>query len=272
MNVESRLAELIGPAAGRLHTARSRNDQVATDFRLWVRDTIDAIDAALAAFQRALVEQALEHAGTVMPGFTHLQTAQPVTFGHHLLAYVEMPARDRGRFADARKRLERMPARRRGAGRHLVSDRPRRDGEGARLRPADGQFARRGVRPRLRARNPVGGGDRRDAPVALRRGDRDLDLAAVRASCGCPTSSPPAPRSCRRSATRTPPNWCAPRPAASIGALTALLIVMKGLPLAYQKDMQEDKEGAIEALGALSLAIAAMTGMVARHRAGRRRG
>src|SRR5579872_872690 len=109
MNVESRLGELIGPAAGRLHTARSRNDQVATDFRLWVRDAIDAIDAALAAYQRALAEKALAHAATVMPGFTHLQTAQPVTFGHHLLAYVEMAARDRGRFADARKRLNESP-------------------------------------------------------------------------------------------------------------------------------------------------------------------
>src|ERR1700687_777981 len=109
MNVESRLGELIGPAAGRLHTARSRNDQVATDFRLYVRDTIDVTDAALAAFQHALVERALEHAATVMPGFTHLQTAQPVTFGHHLLAYVEMAARDRGRFADARERLHESP-------------------------------------------------------------------------------------------------------------------------------------------------------------------
>jgi argininosuccinate lyase len=96
MNVESRLSELIGPAAGRLHTARSRNDQVATDFRLYVRDVLDETDAALAAFQQALVERALEHAGTVMPGFTHLQTAQPVTFGHHLLAYVEMAARASG--------------------------------------------------------------------------------------------------------------------------------------------------------------------------------
>jgi len=109
MNVEARLSELIGPAAGRLHTARSRNDQVATDFRLYVRDTIDAVDAALAAFQRALVDRAAEHAGTVMPGFTHLQTAQPVTFGHHLLAYAEMAARDRGRFTDARKRLNESP-------------------------------------------------------------------------------------------------------------------------------------------------------------------
>src|ERR1700681_300340 len=109
MNIESRLAELIGPAAGRLHTARSRNDQVATDFRLWVRDYIDDLDAALAGYQQALAEKALEHAATVMPGFTHLQTAQPVTFGHHLLAYVEMAARDRGRFADARKRLNESP-------------------------------------------------------------------------------------------------------------------------------------------------------------------
>src|SRR5690606_19487766 len=95
MNVESRLAALIGPAAGRLHTARSRNDQVATDFRLWVRDTIDALDQALADFQKAVAEKGLEHADTVMPGLTHLQTAQPVTFGHHLLAYVEMTSRDR---------------------------------------------------------------------------------------------------------------------------------------------------------------------------------
>src|ERR1700704_1680981 len=109
MNVESRLAELIGAAAGRLHTARSRNDQVATDFRLWVRARIDDINGLLADYQRALAEKALKHAGTVMPGFTHLQSAQPVTFGHHLLAYVEMAARDRGRFADARKRLNESP-------------------------------------------------------------------------------------------------------------------------------------------------------------------
>src|SRR5207244_1798837 len=109
MNVESRLAELIGPAAGRLHTARSRNDQVATDLKLWVRDAVDRIDAALAAYQHALAQKALDHAATVMPGLTHLQTAQPVTFGHHLLAYAEMAARDRGRFADARARLNECP-------------------------------------------------------------------------------------------------------------------------------------------------------------------
>src|SRR5690349_17251762 len=109
MNVEARLADLIGPAAGRLHTARSRNDQVATDFRLWVRDSIDALDAQLAGYQHALADKASAHAATIMPGFTHLQTAQPVTLGHHLLAYVEMAARDRGRFADARRRLNESP-------------------------------------------------------------------------------------------------------------------------------------------------------------------
>jgi argininosuccinate lyase len=109
MNVENRLKDLIGAAAGRLHTARSRNDQVATDFRLYVRDAIDGIDEALARVQQALAEKAEAHAATVMPGFTHLQPAQPVTFGHHLLAYVEMIARDRSRFTDARKRLNECP-------------------------------------------------------------------------------------------------------------------------------------------------------------------
>ena len=109
MNVESRLSELIGPAAGRLHTARSRNDQVATDFRLWVRDAIDDDLVGIEALQRALVTRAGEHAATLMPGFTHLQVAQPVTLGHHLMAYYEMLRRDRSRFADARKRMNESP-------------------------------------------------------------------------------------------------------------------------------------------------------------------
>src|SRR3569833_426706 len=109
LNIEARLAELIGPAAGRLHTARSRNDQVATDFRLWVRGAIDRLDTALRELQTALIDQAEAHADAVMPGFTHLQIAQPVTFGHHLLAYVEMLGRDRGRFADCRRRLNECP-------------------------------------------------------------------------------------------------------------------------------------------------------------------
>src|SRR5438270_8732974 len=109
LTIEARLAELIGPAAGRLHTARSRNDQVATDFRLWVRGAIDRLETALRELQRALIDQAEAHADAVMPGFTHLQIAQPVTFGHHLLAYVEMLGRDRGRFADCRHRLNECP-------------------------------------------------------------------------------------------------------------------------------------------------------------------
>jgi argininosuccinate lyase len=109
MNVESRLAELIGEPAGRLHTARSRNDQVATDFKLWVRDAADALDEMLIELQAALIARAEEHAGTIMPGFTHMQTAQPVTFGHHLLAYVEMFGRDRGRAVNCRARLNESP-------------------------------------------------------------------------------------------------------------------------------------------------------------------
>lgn len=109
MNVEDRLKELVGPAAGCLHTARSRNDQVATDFRLWTRDQIDNLDASLKTMQSVLIDKAEKHSATIMPGFTHLQVGQPVTFGHHLLAYVEMLGRDRGRLADARKRLNESP-------------------------------------------------------------------------------------------------------------------------------------------------------------------
>ena len=152
MNVESRLKELIGAAAGRLHTARSRNDQVATDFRLYVRDAIDGIDAALEAVQRALAEKAEAHAATVMPGFTHLQPAQPVTFGHHLLAYVEMIARDRGALRRCQEAAQRMSARLGGAGRHVVSDRSAENRRSARLRPADGELARRRLGSRFRAR------------------------------------------------------------------------------------------------------------------------
>jgi argininosuccinate lyase len=148
-NVEARLTELIGPAGGRLHTARSRNDQVALDVRLWVRDAADRLEAMLRDLQAALIERAEEHAGTIMPGFTHLQTAQPITFGHHLLAYVEMFGRDRSRLRDCRAAPERIAARRGGACWHAASHRSAQDGEGAGLRCADGQLARCGVRPRL---------------------------------------------------------------------------------------------------------------------------
>ena len=182
MNVESRLKELIGAPAGRLHTARSRNDQVATDFRLYVRDRIDALDAALAALQlRARRARPRRMPATVMPGFTHLQPAQPVTFGHHLLAYVEMLARDRGRLRRRARAAQRVPARRGGARRHLVPDRPARDGRGARLRPADRQLARRRLRPRLRAGDA--GRRRRSAAVHLSRFAEEIVIwidAAVR--------------------------------------------------------------------------------------------
>jgi argininosuccinate lyase len=262
MNVEGRLGELIGPAAGRLHTARSRNDQVATDFRLYVRDTIDELDAALAAFQHALVERALEHAGTVMPGFTHLQTAQPVTFGHHLLAYVEMAARDRGRFADARKRLNESPL---GAAALAGTSFPiDRDATASALgfdRPManslDAVSDRDFVLETLSAAAI--------AAVHLSRFAEEIVIwtsplvGLVRLSDRFTTGSSIMPQKRNPDAAEL----VRAKTGRVIGALTALLIVMKGLPLAYQKDMQEDKQGAMEAFGALSLAVRAMTGMVA---------
>src|SRR4051795_11159704 len=261
MNVESRLGELIGPAAGRLHTARSRNDQVATDFRLYVRDTIDATDAALAAFQRALVERAIEHAGTVMPGFTHLQSAQPVTFGHHLLAYVEMAARDRGRFADARKRLNESPL---GAAALAGTS-----------FPIDREATAKSLGFDRAMANSLDAVSDRDfvletlsaaaiASVHLSRFAEEIVIwtspltGLVRLSDSFTTGSSIMPQKRNPDAAEL----VRAKTGRVIGALTALLIVMKGLPLAYQKDMQEDKQGAMEAFGALSLAIRAMTGMV----------
>jgi len=261
MNVESRLGELIGPAAGRLHTARSRNDQVATDFRLYVRDYLDATDAALTAFQRALVERAIEHAGTVMPGFTHLQTAQPVTFGHHLLAYVEMTARDRGRFADARKRLNESPL---GAAALAGTSFPiDRDATAKAL-----GFGR----PMANSLDAVSDRDfvletlsaAAIASVHLSRFAEEIVIwtsplvGLLRLSDKFTTGSSIMPQKRNPDAAEL----VRAKTGRVIGALTALLIVMKGLPLAYQKDMQEDKQGAMEAFGALSLAICAMTGMV----------
>src|SRR6188508_926544 len=262
MNVESRLSELIGPAAGRLHTARSRNDQVATDFRLYVRDIIDETEAALAQFQHALATRALEHAGTVMPGFTHLQTAQPVTFGHHLLAYVEMVARDRGRFADARKRLNESPLGAAAlAGTSFPIDRDMTAQALGFERPAanslDAVSDRDFVLETLAAASI--------AAVHLSRLAEEIviwtspltglaklsDKFTTGSSIMPQKRNPDAAELVRAKAGRI------------IGALNGLLIVMKGLPLAYAKDMQEDKEGAMDALAALVLSIAAMAGMVA---------
>ena len=186
-----------------------------------------------------------------MPGFTHLQTAQPVTFGHHLLAYVEMAARDRGRFADARKRLNESPL---GAAALAGTSFPIDRDMTAKALGFD--------RPMANSLDAVSDRDfvletlaaAAIAAVHLSRFAEEIviwTLAAGRLRASSPTSSPPAPRSCRRSAIPTRPSWCAPRPAASSARCSALLIVMKGLPLAYQKDMQEDKEGAIDALAAL---------------------
>src|ERR1700723_2166527 len=261
MNVESRLGELIGPAAGRLHTARSRNDQVATDFRLYVRDTIDATDAALVAFQYALATRALEHADTVMPGFTHLQTAQPVTFGHHLLAYVEMAGRDRGRFSDARTRLNESPL---GAAALAGTSFPiDRDATATALgfdRPManslDAVSDRAFVLETLSAAAI--------ASVHLSRFAEEIVIwtsplvGLVGLSDKFTTGSSIMPQKRNPDAAEL----VRAKTGRVIGAPGAMLIIMKGLPLAYQKDMQEDKQGAMEAFTALSLAIRAMTGMV----------
>ncbi|MGR7994903.1 MULTISPECIES: argininosuccinate lyase [unclassified Xanthobacter] len=261
MNVESRLAELIGASAGRLHTARSRNDQVATDFRLYMRDTIDALDAQLADLQLALAEKALAHAATVMPGFTHLQTAQPVTFGHHLMAYVEMMNRDRGRLKDARARLNECPLGSAAlAGTSFPIDREATAAALGFARPTanslDGVSDRDFVMETLSAASICA--------VHLSRFAEEVviwtspSFALVKLSDAFTTGSSIMPQK------RNPDAAELVRAKAGriIGALTGILVVMKGLPLAYAKDMQEDKEGAFDALSALSLVIAASAGMV----------
>ncbi len=261
LNVESRLAELIGPAAGRLHTARSRNDQVATDLRLWVRDTIDAADAALAGLQEALAEKALAHADTVMPGFTHLQTAQPVTFGHHLLAYVEMIGRDRGRFADARKRLNEsplgaaalagtsFPIDREATARALGFDRPTANSIDA---VSDRDF----VIETLAAASLTAVHLSRFAEELVIWSSREFSF--VRLSDRFTTGSSIMPQKRNPDAAEL----VRAKTGRIVGALTGLIIVMKGLPLAYAKDMQEDKEPLFDAMDSLALAVAAITGMV----------
>jgi len=261
MNVEARLAEAIGPAAGRLHTARSRNDQVATDFRLWVRDTLDGLDAGLADLQAALVEKARLHAATVMPGFTHLQTAQPVTFGHHLLAYVEMLSRDRGRIADARRRLNEcplgsaalagtsFPIDRFATAAALGFDRPTANSLDA---VSDRDFALESLSAAA------------IAAVHLSRLAEEIVIwcsapfSFVKLSDRFTTGSSIMPQKRNPDAAEL----VRAKTGRIVGALTTLLIVMKGLPLAYSKDMQEDKEPTFDALPALALSIAATAGMI----------
>jgi argininosuccinate lyase len=261
MNIEARLAELIGPVAGRLHTARSRNDQVALDLRLWIRDTIDGLDQQLHGLQSALAEKARAHAAHVMPGFTHLQPAQPVTFGHHLLAYVEMFWRDRSRLRDARARLNESPL---GAAALAGTS-----------FPIDREITAKALgfaRPTANSLDSVADRDfvletlsaaaicaihlsRLAEEIVLWAGPQFgfvilSDQFSTGSSIMPQKRNPDAAELIRAKAGRI------------VGALTALLMVMKGLPLAYAKDLQEDKEGTFDALRSLSLCLAAMIGMV----------
>lgn len=262
LNVESRLKDKIGEAAGRLHTGRSRNDQVATDFRLWVRDYLDGFDGQLETLMKALLEQAALNTDTIMPGFTHLQSAQPVTFGHHMLAYLEMFSRDRARFKDCRKRMNESPL-----GAAALAGTPY---------PID--------------RNKTAAALGFDCPMANSLdavSARDFALEALSAASICATHlsrlseeiviwtsaqfqfisltdafttgssimpqkrNPDAAELVRAKTGRI------------LGALTSLTMVMKGLPLAYSKDMQEDKEPVFDAFDALALGLGAMAGMIA---------
>ena len=261
LNIEARLAELAGPVAGRLHTARSRNDQVATDFRLWVRDAIDRLDRQTGDLQVALLDRAEEHAATVMPGFTHLQPAQPVTFGHHLMAYAEMLGRDRGRLRDARRRLNESPL---GAAALAGTSFP--------IDRADTAQALGFDRPMANSMDAVS--------------DRDfaLEFLAAAAICGSHLSrfaeeivlwSGPNFAFIELSDAFTTGSSIMPQkrnPDAAelvrgkaggfIGNLVALLTVLKGLALTYAKDLQEDKRPVFEAADNLELCLLAMTGMV----------
>jgi argininosuccinate lyase len=260
-NVEARLAELIGPAAGRLHTARSRNDQVATDFKLWVRGAIDRIDGAMAALQAALLDQAEAHAATVMPGFTHLQTAQPVTFGHHLMAYVEMIGRDRGRLADCRQRLNECPL---GAAALAGTAFPiDRDATATALgfdRPAanslDAVSDRDFAIEFLAAAALTGTHLSRFAEEIVIWSSEPFSF--IKLSDAFTTGSSIMPQKRNPDAAEL----VRAKTGRLDGSLVALLTVMKGLPLAYQKDMQEDKLPVFEAADALELCLAACEGMV----------
>jgi argininosuccinate lyase len=262
MQVETRLKELIGEPAGRLHTARSRNDQVATDFRLWTRAAIDALDTGLTAFQSALLDRAEEHAETIMPGFTHLQVAQPVTLGHHLLAYYEMAKRDRGRLADCRARLNESPL---GAAALAGTGFPIDRDATATALGFDAPMA-----------NSMDAVSDRDfaiefltcctqAALHLSRLAEEIILWASQpfgfitlpddwstgSSIMPQKRNPDAAELVRGHAGRI------------MGCLTSLMVTMKGLPLAYSKDMQDDKAPVFEAYDLIELCIAAMTGMVA---------
>ena len=261
MNIEARLAELIGPAAGRLHTARSRNDQVATDLRLWLRAAIDRTDQAMQELQGALIDRAEDESDTVMPGFTHLQIAQPVSFGHHLLAYVEMIGRDRGRLADCRRRLNEAPL---GAAALAGTSFPiDRDATAAALgfdRPmpnsldavSDRDFAIEFLAAAALAGTHL---SRFAEEIVLWCSD---GFGFVALSDAFTTGSSIMPQKRNPDAAEL----VRAKTGRLNGSLIALLTVMKGLPLAYGKDMQEDKIPVFEAADALEICLAATTGMV----------
>ena len=261
LNIEARLTDIIGPAAGRLHTARSRNDQVATDFRLFVRDSLDHLTAQTTALMSALAEQAENHAALIMPGFTHLQTAQPVTYGHHLLAYIEMLSRDRGRFADARARLNQSPL---GAAalagtsfpidRHATASALGFDAPTA--NSIDSVSARDFALEALSAMSICATHLSRLAEEIVIFASPDFGF--LKLPDGFSTGSSIMPQKRNPDAAEL----VRAKSGRIIGALTGLFIVMKGLPLAYSKDMQEDKESVFNALDSLSLCLAAMTGMM----------
>ncbi len=262
MTTESRLAELIGPAAGRLHTARSRNDQVATDFRLWVRDATDQVDVGLKALQDALVTQAAAHADSIMPGFTHLQTAQPVTLGHHLMAYYEMIARDRSRFHDARLRMNFSPL-----GSAALA------GTGF---PIDREMTAQALGFAGPTKNSLDAVSDRDFALDYLQAAAQCSLhlsrlaeefviwasqpfGFVRMADSLSTGSSIMPQKKNPDAAELVRGHAG----RIVGCLTSLMVTMKGLPLAYSKDMQDDKPPVFEAANLLGLSIAAMTGMVA---------
>ena len=261
MNVEARLTEIIGATAGRLHTARSRNDQVATDFKLYVRDACDQADEALKALQIALINIAEENADVIMPGFTHLQSAQPVTFGHHMMAYFEMFTRDRGRFQDARKRLNECPL---GAAALAGTSFPIDRHQTAKALGFDGPTA-----------NSMDSVSDRDhalefmsaaaiSAVHVSRLAEEIvtwscaQFNFIQMSDSFTTGSSIMPQKRNPDAAEL----CRGKSGRIIGSLNSLLITMKGLALTFSKDMQEDKEATFDAVETYSLIIAAMTGMI----------
>ena len=262
MNVEARLKEIVGEPAGRLHTGRSRNDQVATDFRLWVRDSIDRVDAGLAALIGGLLDRAEEEADTILPGFTHLQPAQPVTLGHHLLAFVEMFSRDRGRFADARKRLNESPL-----GSAALAGTPY---------PLDRDMTAQALGFDGPTRNSLDSVSARDfaleylaaASILATHLSRMAEEMVVWSSAAFgfisfsdawSTGSSIMPQKRNPDAAEL----LRAKVGRIFGAFTSLLLTMKGLPLAYSKDMQEDKEVTFLAADAIELSLAAAVGLVA---------